>query len=305
MNAFKAAKAGYDGWVAMKEKNDETVQALYATAAEQFLNPVNAAMATEPNTAADAMAATAALETAVAEAIMGAVTGAGEVIEVPGALMPADGVIPECWTKTWNGGVGENGMRRNSGENPTVWNMFNGYYDTDNWGKTGWDYELSQVLDLPIGEYTLAVVARSAAVSHEFSMTAGGVSTLLQSAGNTDGALGRGWGINKVEFTVTGDEPGDEDAEAVAEEGEVKYPVTISVLTKVNADEPNNNWFSFNNFKLVRNKSIPTGINAVETEQNAPAVYYNLNGVRMGGSNLTPGVYVVRRGAKAEKVLVK
>lgn len=51
-------------------------------------------------------------------------------------------------------------------------------------------------------------------------------------------------------------------------------------------------------------KDLSSGI-ALTEAGDTPAVYYNLNGVRMDGSNLTPGVYVVRRGAKTTKVLVK
>ena len=37
----------------------------------------------------------------------------------------------------------------------------------------------------------------------------------------------------------------------------------------------------------------------------APAEYYNLNGVRVNSSTLTPGIYIKLQGGKAEKVLVK
>ncbi len=49
-----------------------------------------------------------------------------------------------------------------------------------------------------------------------------------------------------------------------------------------------------------------TGVSSVAVgNSNAPVEYYNLNGVRVNGENLTSGLYIRRQGAKATKVLVK
>ncbi|MCM1320446.1 MAG: chitobiase/beta-hexosaminidase C-terminal domain-containing protein [Muribaculaceae bacterium] len=48
----------------------------------------------------------------------------------------------------------------------------------------------------------------------------------------------------------------------------------------------------------------PTGIAAIEAE-NGVAEYYSINGVRVDGNNLQPGIYVVRNNGKAHKVIVK
>lgn len=48
-----------------------------------------------------------------------------------------------------------------------------------------------------------------------------------------------------------------------------------------------------------------TGVAGIVADENAPVEYYNLNGVRVNGNNLTPGVYVKRQGTKVAKVLVK
>lgn len=49
-----------------------------------------------------------------------------------------------------------------------------------------------------------------------------------------------------------------------------------------------------------------SGVNDLVVEdENAPAVYYNLQGQKVNSENLTPGIYVVRKGNKASKVLVK
>lgn len=52
-------------------------------------------------------------------------------------------------------------------------------------------------------------------------------------------------------------------------------------------------------------KKESTGIIDIESDDNTPAEYYNLNGVRVNGDNMTPGIYICRKGAKVSKVLVK
>ena len=48
------------------------------------------------------------------------------------------------------------------------------------------------------------------------------------------------------------------------------------------------------------------GVESVGTDNaNAPVEYYNLNGIRIDASSLTPGIYVVRKGTEVKKVLVK
>ena len=46
-------------------------------------------------------------------------------------------------------------------------------------------------------------------------------------------------------------------------------------------------------------------VNSIEADADAVAEYYNLEGMRMDASSLTPGIYVVRRGNKVNKVLIK
>lgn len=52
-------------------------------------------------------------------------------------------------------------------------------------------------------------------------------------------------------------------------------------------------------------KADVDAITSVEVDANAPVEYYNLNGVRVNGDNLSAGVYVRRQGNKVSKVLVK
>lgn len=68
---------------------------------------------------------------------------------------------------------------------------------------------------------------------------------------------------------------------------------------------PAGTWtFSFNAKELTLSVTEGTvGIDSVVAEENAPAVYYNLQGVKV--ANPENGVYVVRQGNKVSKVLVK
>lgn len=49
----------------------------------------------------------------------------------------------------------------------------------------------------------------------------------------------------------------------------------------------------------------PTGITNMTADDNVPAVYYNLNGIEVAEDDLTPGIYICRRGATAKKVVIK
>lgn len=61
------------------------------------------------------------------------------------------------------------------------------------------------------------------------------------------------------------------------------------------------------NFFTVGGSDVETGVEEIATEDNsnAPVEYYNLNGIRVNGENLTPGLYIVRQGNKVVKRLVK
>lgn len=56
------------------------------------------------------------------------------------------------------------------------------------------------------------------------------------------------------------------------------------------------------NWSLSESES---GIEDVVVDENAPVEWYNLQGVRVNGENLTPGIYIKRQGSKAVKVLVR
>ena len=49
-----------------------------------------------------------------------------------------------------------------------------------------------------------------------------------------------------------------------------------------------------------------SGIDAIGSDaDNAPAEYFNLQGMRVDASNLTPGIYIVRKGNETQKVIIK
>ncbi len=48
-----------------------------------------------------------------------------------------------------------------------------------------------------------------------------------------------------------------------------------------------------------------SAVNEINVESDAPAVYYNLNGVKQNAGSLVPGIYVMRQGSITKKVVVK
>ena len=74
-------------------------------------------------------------------------------------------------------------------------------------------------------------------------------------------------------------------------------------------------WKAFGNFATLEDASdILTGIediiadgdgNAYGFDPNAEIEYLNLNGIRVSGENLQPGIYILRQGSKTAKILVK
>jgi hypothetical protein len=60
--------------------------------------------------------------------------------------------------------------------------------------------------------------------------------------------------------------------------------------------------------KVVNSSGTTTSVADMifgESEVDAPVEYYNLNGVKMNSENLAPGLYIMRRGDKAAKVLIR
>ena len=73
-------------------------------------------------------------------------------------------------------------------------------------------------------------------------------------------------------------------------------------------------WSAFGNFATLQDAPAPemSGVEDIIADgeadgfdSNAPVEYYNLNGIRVSGENLQPGLYILRQGAKTAKILVK
>lgn len=66
------------------------------------------------------------------------------------------------------------------------------------------------------------------------------------------------------------------------------------------------NWAHFSCVETTLEKTPESGIAPVVVPaQDGPAVYYNINGVRVNGDNLVPGIYIVKEGSSVRKILVK
>lgn len=60
------------------------------------------------------------------------------------------------------------------------------------------------------------------------------------------------------------------------------------------------------NVTYIEDENAVQGIEDIVTDNsNAPVEYYNLQGIRVNGNNLTPGIYVRRQGSEVVKILVK
>ena len=58
--------------------------------------------------------------------------------------------------------------------------------------------------------------------------------------------------------------------------------------------------------KAPASQSFATSISAVSADDvDAPVEYFNLQGIRVNGDNLTPGIYIRRQGKTTEKIIVK
>jgi hypothetical protein len=56
--------------------------------------------------------------------------------------------------------------------------------------------------------------------------------------------------------------------------------------------------------KVTEDAGVKT-VTVAEDNTDAPVQYFNLNGIRVNGDNLTPGLYIRRQGTKASKVIIR
>ena len=96
-------------------------------------------------------------------------------------------------------------------------------------------------------------------------------------------------GTIKANATLTGEFEGEDitlhlDVNWLGEDG-------VTVLAPIYVD-----------FTTIKN---PSAIDSIDADNNAPVEYYTIQGVRVSGDNLTPGIYIRRQGSNVSKILVK
>lgn len=117
---------------------------------------------------------------------------------------------------------------------------------------------------------------------------------------------------NLILLSSTGEAEGEEWVEQLVE-GEVEYdeefgyPLVYSVKMAEfdeETDEMTMVWLSrseYSEYTDVAGLEAP----AVAADTNAAPAWFNLSGLRVNPATLTPGIYIVRRGDKAEKQIVR
>ena len=98
--------------------------------------------------------------------------------------------------------------------------------------------------------------------------------------------------------------------DAVAEPGRIiangLAAYELAPRSGVNAFKDNIEKLTDNAIKYLAKNATTTAIAEVDAENaDAPREYFNLQGIRVNADALTPGIYVVRQGAKTSKVIVK
>lgn len=98
--------------------------------------------------------------------------------------------------------------------------------------------------------------------------------------------------------------------EAVAQPGRIiangLAAYELAPRSGVNGSKANIEKLTDNAIKYLAKNATTTAIAEVGAENaDAPREYFNLQGIRVNADALTPGIYVVRQGAKTSKVIVK
>ena len=231
LDAFKDAKAAYDGYVTFVE-GISVPNLAYASAEKK--TAIDNAVAATPASASDVEAKESAITTALrayyeSHALAEKVDGAVDMtIAITNAANPSN---TEGWTV--NNTEGKSNMRTMSNEpwtnsdNSTP----NSYFDSDSWGSS-FSTTMTQDVTLEAGKYLLSVMARGNGTT-TYQLMAKEEATDIEAIGNTGGVFGRGWNNYTVEFEVTEDEAG--------------ATIGMNLITGNNS-----NWLSFGDFKLVQ-----------------------------------------------------
>lgn len=282
LSAFKDAKTAYDSYAESKAEAETLLDDCLASASviETLQEKLNAAA---PADATDAVAASAAIMTAIPPVVWSNAIAEGFEARVDCTDLIIN-PIPSNTSARWTvkdelkdgwylaKADGNANMRVQTGEAPAFPDGTTpAYYDTDNWSNNDWTSQFSQKINLPEGKYRLALAARGSDNLGWYQLYANDSFVDLKHHGGEGGIYGRGWEENILDFESTGGE------------------TVISVWGRGNGS---GRWESFTNFRLTRISTKQTSIGSVEAADNSEhTIIYDLFGRRV--ENPTPGFYIV------------
>ncbi len=293
VNEFKSAKPAYDAWVNNKAavEADTEIESLTADAS-QATKDAYAELFVAPTTAAEAQQKANAFWRTVNDMIVESSMGAGlpTFVDYTNKLKnPLTTNDINDWTWEVLPGYATAGrMRTMSGERPLD-TPINWYFDTDNWGLTDWGGKFHQTTEvLPAGDYRVVVTARGATGFELYQLfIQSGIqeyATDIQAVGNQGNRFGRGWNVYSVGIRL-------------------HEPAPITVGMKAGAKK-SGNWLSFGDFRLAGFDKNTLGTTEIESTENAPAEYFDLQGRAVQGRP-NAGIYIVCQGSKVSKVVIR
>jgi len=227
--AFTDAKASYDAWTDIKNRN-------FPYASEAKKNAAEAAAAVLPTSAAIAASRVETMlplyrQYAESSAMMEGVNGATNMtshINNPKAEEGGNGW--DGWTLVFGSG-GSISVRNDQPWTDGSGDTNHKYFDGGNWGDTAWNLALMQDVTLPAGRYQLTAIGRS---SGDVALTlyADDKTAEMAHIGDTGGLFNRGWEQTSVEFELA---------------NESTVSIGVGGVTSVI-----HNWMSFSDFRLVQ-----------------------------------------------------
>ena len=243
VDAFKNAKAAYDGLVAAKA---EYKLEAWPYASVEKKADMAAALEAAPASAADVDGIKAALiqpyralieSNSLAEGVSNAQIFTDRIVN-PKAENGLDG---------WTVSSGSFGVLSGEPWTDASGNSVHSYFDR--WDGGAFDVTVSQKVTLPRGKYILSAFGRASA-GLELTLIGGGETVAMTTIGNQGGIFNRGWNMAYVEFNNESD-------------GEVEIGVHSS--------GQGNQWRSFGDFRIARigdaeNKAYDAAVDALKAE---------------------------------------
>lgn len=161
-------------------------------------------------------------------------------------------------------------------EKGTAWDPKKGIC-VENWGKKEIELYYTIVPATQPASYAPSVVRREESAAAQTIYTTDGMTKYEGKTTN---------GLNTEAMGLTSDSTSPAQVKLqVVQNGVVGAPHTVNIY--------------------AANNDVTTGVEEAVSADVVEAVYYDLNGVKVNAEKLVPGIYVVVRGDKSEKVLVK